>query len=43
MAKFKAHLKEGIEMLKKGQAVHTRVGRGGVKKPDKKSYTGNYA
>lgn len=46
MAKFKAHLREGIDMLKRGQAIHTRVGGRGAaaakKKPgaDKKSYTG---
>jgi len=45
MAKFKAHLREGIDMLKRGQAIHTRVGGRGAaaakKKPgaDKKSYT----
>lgn len=45
MAKFKTHLREGIEMLKKGQAIHTRVGRGGITKKsttDKKAYTGMF-
>ena len=48
MAKFKAHLREGIDMLKRGQAIHTRVGGRGAaaakKKPgaDKKSYTGKH-
>ncbi|KAF6038319.1 KIAA1875 [Bugula neritina] len=40
MTRFQAHLKEGIEMLKRGQAVHSRVGRGQAKKlADKKAYT----
>jgi len=40
MAKFKAHLREGITMLQKGQAIHTRMGRGARKPADKKAYTG---
>lgn len=41
MSKFKTHLKDGIEMLKKGQAVHSRMGRGVNKKvADRKAYTG---
>jgi len=43
MTRFQAHLKEGIEMLKRGQAVHSRVGRGQAKKlADKKAYTGSF-